>query len=84
MVLVGVAVERARVLPRGTGMLLAVATVLFAALEGPFLPIAGDIAVLAFSAAHVWLGRALLVAGLPHRVSGEGSDRTTAREGTAR
>ena len=40
-------------------MLLAVATVLFAALEGPFLPVAGDLAVLAFSAAHVWLGRAL-------------------------
>ena len=63
---------------------LAVATVLFAALEGPFLPIAGDLAVLAFSAAHVWLGRSLLVAGLPYRVSGEGSDRTTTREGTAR
>ncbi len=84
LVLLGIAVERAGVLPRGTGMLLAVATVLFAALEGPFLPIAGDLAVLAFSAAHVWLGRSLLVAGLPYRVSGEGSDRTTTREGTAR
>ena len=60
LVLVGIAIERARVLPRGTGMLLAVGTVLFAALEGPFLPIAGEIAVVVFSAAQIWLGRALL------------------------
>ena len=60
LVLIGVAVERAGVLRRGTGMLLAVATVLFAALEGPFLPVAGEIAVVVFSAAHVWLGWGLL------------------------
>jgi hypothetical protein len=60
LVLVGLAVERARVLPRGTGVLLAVATVLFAALEGPFLPVAGELAVLLFSAAQVRLGWALL------------------------
>ncbi len=60
LVLLGVAVERARVLPRFTGILLAVATVLFGALEGPFLPIAGDLAVVGFSAAQVWLGASLL------------------------
>jgi hypothetical protein len=60
LVLVGVAVERAGVLPRGVGMLLAVGTVLFGALEGPFLAIAGKIAVVIFSAAQVWLGLALL------------------------
>jgi hypothetical protein len=60
LVLIGVAIERARVLPRGTGMLLAVATVLFAALEGPFLPVAGELAVVLFAAAHVRLGAALV------------------------
>ncbi len=59
LVLVGVAVERARVLPRRTGMLLAVATVLFGALEGPFLPVAGKVAVVIFAAAHIRLGLAL-------------------------
>ena len=63
LVLIGVAVERARVLPRFTGMLLAVATVLFGALEGPFLPVAGDLAVVGFSAAQIWLG-ALLARGV--------------------
>jgi hypothetical protein len=87
LVLVGVAIERARLLPRGTGMLLAVATVLFAALEGPFVPVAGDIAVLLFAAAHVWLGVAL-VRGLPPSRSGEGRSgtvpsTTARREGTA-
>jgi hypothetical protein len=60
LVLVGIAVARARVLPRGTGTLLVVGTVLFGALEGPFVPVAGDLAVVLFSAAHVWLGRALI------------------------
>jgi hypothetical protein len=59
LTLVGLAVERARVLPRGTGILLAVGTVLFAALEGPFLPVAGKVAVVIFAAAHIRLGLAL-------------------------
>ena len=65
LVMVGVAVERARVLPRGTGVLLAVGTVLFGILEGPFLPIVGDAAVVLFSAAQVWLGRALIATSRP-------------------
>jgi hypothetical protein len=60
LVLVGVAIERAGVLRRGTGMLLAVGTVLFGALEGPFLPVAGEVAVVLFSAAQIRLGWALL------------------------
>ena len=63
LVLLGVAIERARVLPRPTGMLLAVTTVLFGALEGPFLPVAGDLAVVAFSAAQIWLGVMLVREG---------------------
>jgi hypothetical protein len=59
LVLVGLAVERARVLPRGAGILLAVGTVLFAALEGPFLPVAGKVAVVIFAGAHIRLGLAL-------------------------
>jgi len=60
LTLVGLAVERARVLARGAGILLAVGTVLFAALEGPFLPIAGKVAVVIFAAAHIRLGLALV------------------------
>lgn len=60
LTLVGLAVERAHVLPRGTGMLLAVATVLFAALEGPFLPVVGKVAVVLFAAAQIRLGVALV------------------------
>ena len=67
LVLVGVAVERARVLPRRAGLLLAVATAAFAALEGPFVPVAGKLAVVFFSAAHVWLGLALLAGREPDR-----------------
>jgi hypothetical protein len=60
LVLVGLAVERAAVLSRGTGMLLAVATALFAAFEGPFLPVVGDVSVVVFSSAQIWLGWALV------------------------
>lgn len=60
MVIVGAAVERAKILPRGTGMLLAVATVLLAALAGPFVPIAGKVAGVIFSGAQAWLGWSLL------------------------
>ena len=70
LVLLGVAVERARVLPRGTGMLLAVATVLFGALEGPFLPVAGDLAVVVFSASQIWLGVLLVRGGQSGGVAG--------------
>ena len=78
LVLIGVAIERARLLPRGTGMLLAVATVLFAALEGPFLPVAGEIAVVLFAAAHVWVGVTLGRAGqsVPEDSLSSGSSRS--------
>jgi hypothetical protein len=66
LILVGIAVERARVLPRGTGMLVAVAAVLFAALEGPFVPVAGKLAVVLQAAAFVWFGRGLIVGNRSH------------------
>jgi hypothetical protein len=68
MVIVGAAVERARVLPRGTGILLAVATVLLAALAalaGPFVPVAGQVASVIFSGAQAWLGWSLLTSVRP-------------------
>jgi hypothetical protein len=76
LVLVGIGIERAGVLPRRTGIMLAAATVLFAALEGPFLPVLGDIAVVLFAAAQVWLGRALLTG--PRPVAGSGAERPVA------
>lgn len=66
LVLVGVAVERARVLPRGTGTLLAIATVLLAAFAVPFVPVTGKIAGVVFSIAHAWLGWSL-IASVPPR-----------------
>jgi hypothetical protein len=59
LVLVGVAVERAHVLPGGVGMALAVATAVFALLEGPFVPVLGKVSVLLVSAALVRFGVAL-------------------------
>ena len=59
LAVVGVAVERAGVLPRGAGALLAVAAVAFAAFEGPFVPVLGPLSVLLFAAAHGWVGWAL-------------------------
>jgi hypothetical protein len=60
LALVGVAIERAAVLPRGAGALLAVAAVAFVALEGPFVPVLGQLSVLVFAAAHGWVGWALV------------------------
>lgn len=59
LAVVGVAVERAKVLPRGAGTALALATVLVAAFAVPFVPIAGKVAGVIFSAAHAWLGWSL-------------------------
>ena len=61
-------------LPRFTGMLLAGAPVLFGALEGPFLPVAGDIAVVGFTAAQIWFGASLVRGGQ----SGDGAARPSA------
>ncbi|CAA9308125.1 MAG: hypothetical protein AVDCRST_MAG61-1516 [uncultured Friedmanniella sp.] len=60
MVIVGLAVERAKVLPRGTGLLLAITTVLVAALAGPFVPVAGKVAGVINFGAQAWLGWSLL------------------------
>ncbi len=65
LVLVGFAVERARVLPRGTGLLLVIGTVAFAALEGPFLPVVGKLAVVLVAAAHIRFGVALVAMPSP-------------------
>lgn len=59
---VGVAVARAGVLPRAPALLLAVGAVGFAAFEGPFVPVAGQVAVVLFAAAQMWLGGVLVVA----------------------
>lgn len=66
MVVVGIAVEKAKVLPGSTGTLLTVATLLVAAFAVRFVPIAGQLAGVVFSAAHAWLGWALL-ASVPPR-----------------
>ena len=59
LALVGFAIERAGVLPRGAGALLAVAAVAFAAFEGPFVPVLGQLSVVLFAAAYAWVGWAL-------------------------
>jgi hypothetical protein len=59
LVLVGVAVERAGVLPRGPGALLAAGAAALAAFEGPFVPVLGQASVVVFAAAHVWVGVAV-------------------------
>jgi hypothetical protein len=97
LALVGFAVERARVLPRGAGALLAVAAVAFAAFEGPFVPVLGQLSVVVFAAAYGWVGWALFgnrtplegqavgsAAGLPSAGSGEGRRRSRRTRETAR
>jgi hypothetical protein len=59
LALLGAAIERAGVLPRGSGALLAVAAVAFAAFEGPFVPVLGQLSVVLFAAAYAWVGWAL-------------------------
>lgn len=65
LVIAGVAVEWARVLPRGIGMLLAVATAQTAAFAVASVPVAGKIAALIFSGAHAWLGWSMTTSVLP-------------------
>ncbi|TQN41177.1 hypothetical protein FHU33_0537 [Blastococcus colisei] len=62
---VGVASERSGVLPRGPGWLLAVGAVSFAAFEGPFVPVLGQLSVVLFAAAQMWFGIAV-AAGRTH------------------
>jgi hypothetical protein len=58
--LVGVAVEHAGVLTRGTGWLLSAGALCFAAFEGPFVPVLGALSVVVFAVAQGWLGAALV------------------------
>jgi hypothetical protein len=59
---VGVATERAGVLPRGPGWLMAVGVVAFAAFEGPFVPVLGPVSVVVFAAGQAWFGLSLATA----------------------
>ena len=59
LALVGFAAERSGALPRGAGALLAGSAVTFAAFEGPFVPVLGQLSVVLFAAAHLWVGWAL-------------------------
>lgn len=69
---VGVATERADVLGRGPGWLLAVGAVSFAAFEGPFVPLLGPLSVVLFAVAQAWFGIAVAAGrnpdGAPPRV----------------
>ena len=67
LALVGIAVERAHVLWRRAGTLLAVATALFVLFAGPFVPVLGPVAVLLLSAALVRFGLAVWFAGSADR-----------------
>jgi hypothetical protein len=62
LVLVGVAVERAQLLPGRAGLLLAVATAVFAVFEGPFVPVLGKVSVVFLAVALVRFGISLVVA----------------------
>jgi hypothetical protein len=75
---VGVATARAGVLPRAPALLLAAAALGFAAFEGPFVPVLGQVAVVAFAAAQIWLGSALLGGGqsVPKDSRSSGSSRS--------
>jgi hypothetical protein len=58
--LLGIAVARAGVLPRAPGVLLAVGAFSFVAFEGPFIPVLGQVSVVLFAGAQVWLGVVLV------------------------
>jgi hypothetical protein len=59
LALVGLATERSGVFPRGPEALLAAGAVAFAAFEGPFVPVLGQLAVVLFAAAQAWFRLAL-------------------------
>lgn len=56
LTILGVASVRARVFPRGAGLLLVIGAVAFVALEGLFLPVWGVVAGLVLGAAQGWWG----------------------------
>ncbi|MGZ4567672.1 MAG: hypothetical protein ACXVFZ_12850 [Blastococcus sp.] len=84
LVLVGVAVDRAHLLPRRAGMLLAAATALFALCEGPFVPVLGKVSVVLLAAAQVWFGLAFAGAFAAHADRGGALPTMSAGERTPR
>lgn len=80
--LVGVALERARVMHRGGGALLAGGALSFAAFEGPFVPVLGLLSVVLFAAAQIWFGISLGFAAATDR--GVALPTTTTGERTPR
>jgi hypothetical protein len=78
LAVLGTAIERAGVLPRGAGALLAVAAVAFAAFEGPFVPVLGQLSVVVFAAAYGWVGWALCSDRGEGRADGSWGERSPA------
>jgi hypothetical protein len=54
LTILGVTAARARVFPRGAGILLAIGAPAFVALAGPFLPVLGALSGLTLGAAQLW------------------------------
>ena len=54
--MIGAAAARCSVFPRAAGVLLAVSSFLFLALEGPFVPVLGLLAGVLFGAVLIWWG----------------------------
>jgi hypothetical protein len=77
--LIGVAVARAGVLPRAPAVLLAVGALAFAAFEGPFVPVLGQLSVVLFAVAQIWFGVVLARAGQPVPAASLESFRSSTR-----
>jgi hypothetical protein len=76
--LLGIAVARAGVLPRAPALLLAGGALGFAAFEGPFVPVLGQLAVVLLAGAQIWLGVVLVRSGqsVPEDSRSSGSSRS--------
>lgn len=57
--LLGLALWRSSVVPRGAAATLAASAVAFTLFAGPFVPVLGPLSTLAFAAGYVWVGEAL-------------------------
>ena len=76
--LLGIAVARAGVLPRAPALLLAGGALGFAAFEGPFVPVLGQLAVVLLAGSQLWLGGVLVRSGqsVPEDSRSSGSSRS--------